>query len=113
MRFFKWLYSSDFELDKRAKPGIIENIPQMKRKEKSIYKPSDLWTSQDDLLFLKHCPSKRDKCYYAMSRDLSCRPHEILKLKIKDISFKTLGTSQYAVLMTDDIIYNFQTLHWF
>jgi integrase len=31
-----------------------------------------------------------------MSRDLSCRPSEILKLKIKDIVFKTIGTSQYA-----------------
>jgi integrase len=101
MRFFKWLYSPDIEPDKRPKPAFMENIPQLKRKEKSIYKPSDLWTSQDDLLFLKYCPSKRDKCYHAMSRDLSCRPHEILKLKIKDISFKALGTSQYAEIVVN------------
>jgi integrase/recombinase XerD len=101
MRFFKWLYSPDIEPDKRSKPAFMENIPQLKRKEKSIYKPSDLWTSQDDLLFLKYCPSKRDKCYHAMSRDLSCRPHEILKLKIKDISFKALGTSQYAEVVVN------------
>jgi hypothetical protein len=36
-----------------------------------------------------------------MSRDLSCRPHEILKLKIKDISFKALGTSQYAQVVVN------------
>jgi integrase/recombinase XerD len=48
------------------------------------------------LLFLKYCPSKRDRCYHAISRDLSCRPHEILKLKIKDIAFKTTGSYQYA-----------------
>lgn len=101
MRFFKWLYYPDIEPSKRSKPAVIENIPQLKRKEKSIYKPSDLWTSQDDILFLKYCPSKRDKCYHAMSRDLSCRPHEILKLKIKDISFKTLGTSQYAQVVVN------------
>ena len=101
MRFFKWLYYPDIEPGKRSKPAVIENIPQLKRKEKSIYKPSDLWTSQDDILFLKYCPSKRDKCYHAMSRDLSCRPHEILKLKIKDISFKTLGTSQYAQVVVN------------
>jgi integrase len=96
MRFFKWLYNPDIEPDKRPKPAVIENIPQLKRKEKSIYKPSDLWTQQDDLLFLKFCPSKRDKCYHAISRDTSCRPHEIVKLKIRDIVFKTIGSNQYA-----------------
>ena len=45
MRFFKWLYSPDIEPDKRPKPPVIENIPQLKRKEKSIYKPTDLWTA--------------------------------------------------------------------
>jgi integrase/recombinase XerD len=100
-RFFKWLCSPNLEQDKRPKPSIIENIPLLKRKEVSTYKPSDLWASQDDLLFLKYCHSKREKCYHAMSRDLSCRPHEILKLKIKDISFKTLGNSQYAEVVVN------------
>ena len=96
LRFFKWLYHPDVEPGKRPKPSVIENISELKRKEKSIYKPSDLWTQQDDLLFLKYCPSKREKCYHAISRDSSCRPHEILKLKIKDIAFKTTGNYQYA-----------------
>ena len=48
MRFFKWLYSPDIEPDKRPKPEVVQNIPQLKRKEKSIYKPTDLWTPQDD-----------------------------------------------------------------
>src|SRR5215216_285377 len=95
-RFFKWLYHPDIEADKRQKPHVVENIPSLKRKEKSIYKPSDLWTQQDDLLFLRDCPSKRDKCYHAVSRDLSARPHEILKLKVNDLKFKTIGTRQYA-----------------
>ena len=72
IRFFKWLYSPDVEPDKRAKPSVIENIPQLKRKEKSIYKPTDLWTSEDDLLFLKYCPSKRMKCFHTMAGDTSC-----------------------------------------
>jgi integrase/recombinase XerD len=46
---------------KRSKPQAIENIPTLKRKEQSIYKPTDLWTQEDDLLFLKYCPSKRDR----------------------------------------------------
>jgi hypothetical protein len=37
LRFFKWLHSPDIEQIKR--PNYIENIPQLKRKEKSIYKP--------------------------------------------------------------------------
>jgi hypothetical protein len=69
VRFFRWLYYSDNEPRKRPKPEMIQNILQLKRKEQSIYKPTDLWTVEDDLLFLKYCPSKRIKCYHAMSRD--------------------------------------------
>jgi integrase/recombinase XerD len=101
LRFFKWLYYPDIEPTKRPKPAVIENITLLKRKEKSIYKPSDLWTQQDDLLFLKFCPSKREKCYHAISRDSSCRPHEILKLKIRDIAFKTAGDYQYAEVLVN------------
>jgi integrase len=96
LRFFKWFYYPDIEPGKRPKPSVVENLARLKRKEKSIYRPSDLWTQQDDLLFLKYCPSKRDKCYHAISRDLSCRPHEILKLKIRDVVFKSAGGYQYA-----------------
>jgi len=96
MRFFKWLYYPHIEPDKRPKSDILENIPKLTRKEKSVYKPADLWTNEEDLLFLRYCPSKRMKCYHAVARDLGCRPHEILKLKIKDIVFKSIGTRQYA-----------------
>jgi hypothetical protein len=60
-------------------------IAKLKRKEVSYYKPYDLWTQEDDLLFLKWVTNKRDRCYHIMARDLSARPHEILNLKIKDI----------------------------
>jgi hypothetical protein len=36
-----------------------------------------------------------------MSRDLSCRPHELLKLRIKDIVFKTMGNYQYAEVLVN------------
>jgi integrase/recombinase XerD len=101
IRFFKWLYSPDLEPSHRGKPSIVENIPKLKRKEKSVYKPSDLWTPDDDLLFFRYCPTKRERCYHAISRDLSCRPHEILKLKIRDIAFKTIGTSQYVEVVVN------------
>jgi integrase/recombinase XerD len=99
IRFFKWLYYPDIEQKKRPKPSVIENIPLLKRREQSIYKPSDLWTLEDDLLFLKYCPSAREKCYHTISRDLSCRPHEILKLKLNDIYFKNSGDYQYAEVL--------------
>jgi integrase/recombinase XerD len=52
---------------------------------------------------LKYCPSKRMKCYHTVSRDTSCRPHEILKLKIKDIVFKLSPdkTKQYAEVLVN------------
>ena len=101
LRFFKWLYYPNIEPNKRAKPPVVDNIPQLKRKEQSIYKPSDLWSQEDDLLFLRYCPAKRMKCYHAMSRDTGCRPHELLKLRIKDVIFKNAGDKQYAeVLLT-------------
>jgi integrase/recombinase XerD len=102
LRFFKWLYNPNLEPNKRPIPQhVIGNIPSFKRKEKSIYKPTDLWTEEDDSLFLKYCPSKRDRCYHMMSRDLSARPHEILGLKINDVIFKTNGTQQYAEVLVN------------
>jgi integrase/recombinase XerD len=103
IRFFQWLYYSQNNpgLDKDArkkaeKPKVIQNIGQLRRKEVSIYKPTDLWTVEDDILFFRYCPSKRMKCYHAMARDTSCRPHELLKLKIKDIVFKSIDAYHYA-----------------
>jgi integrase len=96
--FFKWLYFPDIERDKRPKPSIVQNIPRLTRKEKSIYKPTDLWAKEEDLLFLRYCQSSRIRCYHAVERDTGCRPKEILSLKIKDIVFKTVNnnTRQYA-----------------
>jgi hypothetical protein len=100
-KFFKWLYNPKLEHRKRPKPEVVDNIPQLRRKEISTYKPSDLWTLEEDLLFLKWCPSKRDRCYHAISRDLSARPHEILALKINDIVLKNVGTKQYAEVLVN------------
>jgi len=101
VRFFRWFYSQDIEPNKRPKPKAVDNIAQLKRKEQSIYKPTDLWSKEDDILFLKYCPSKRDRCYHAIASDTSCRPHEILRLRIKDIVFKTTGNYQYAEVLVN------------
>ena len=92
MRFFRWLYSPDLPQRNRPKPAIMENVPKLKRREVSIYKPTDLWTEEDDALFFKYCPSARDRCWHAVSRDTGCRPHELLKLKIKDVIVQQLDS---------------------
>lgn len=98
-KFFKWLYNPHVGNAVRPTPPIVENIGHLKRREMSIYKPTDLWTEEDDRLFLKYCPSKRMKCYHTVSMDMSSRPHEILKLKIRDIVFKTSGNYKYAEVL--------------
>jgi integrase/recombinase XerD len=101
LRFFKWLYSPHIEPSKRQKPPAIENIPTLKRKEKSKYKPGDLWTKEEHSIFLQYCGNKRDRCYHAMAIDTSCRGNELLKLRIKDILFKNAGNHQYAEMLVN------------
>ena len=102
LRFFKWLYYPDIEPSKRQKPKVIENIPTLKRKEKSKYKANDIWTKQEHVIFLNYCGNKRDRCYHAMAIDTGCRPNELLKLRIKDIVFKTAENStQYAEIQVN------------
>ena len=36
LRFFKWLYSPDSSANKRPKPAVVENIPRINRKEKTV-----------------------------------------------------------------------------
>jgi len=101
LRFFKWLHYPGDTPRARRIPAVVQNLPLLKRKEQSIYKPTDLWTVEDDILFSKYCPNKRDRFYHAISRDTSCRPHEILNLRIKDVVFKTVRNHQYAEVLVN------------
>ena len=97
-KFFRWLYNPD-EPDprKRETPPCMIGIKKLPKKEITSYKPSDLWESREHAVFLKYCPSIRDKCYHSLANDMSARPHEILNLKIKDVVFKvTDDGKQYA-----------------
>lgn len=85
-KFFRWLYNpGETDREKIITPACIQGIKQLKRKEKSAYQPNDMWTPVEHTVFLKHCPSKRDRCYVAIVRDTSARPHELLQLKIGDV----------------------------
>ena len=95
------MYYPEHPKNERLKPKCILNLKQIPRREKSIYSPSDLWTTEDDLLFLRYCPSKRMRCYHTVARDSSCRPHGLLKLKIKDLVYKSIDGKQYAEILVN------------
>jgi integrase len=98
MKFFRWLYNPD-EPDhrKRITPPCMSGIKMLPRKEKSPYKPEDIWAAADHEIFLKYCPSARDRCWHMMVYDTSARPHEILNLRIGDIHWKISSDGiQYA-----------------
>lgn len=90
-KFFRWLYTSKFDglmsetITSTVTPPIICGIRRLNRKEKSSYQAKDLWTYEDDAIFLKYCEDDRLKCYHTMARNTSARPHEILKIRVGDI----------------------------
>ena len=47
-KFFRWLYNPQ-ESDHRARetPMVMKGIKQLSRKEKTLYKNSDLWTNEE------------------------------------------------------------------
>ena len=104
LKFFKWLHNPD-ESDQRNRitPPCMQGIKKLPKREKTPYKPSDIWDVHEHSLFLKYCPDKRDRCYHALANDMSARPHEILNLKIKDITFQvTENGIQYAEVRIND-----------
>jgi integrase len=100
-KFFRWLYNpAEPDHSKRNTPDCMKGIKQLPRKEISPYSPSDLWEPREHAIFLKYCPSVRDRCYHSLANDMSARPHEILNLKTKDILFKrTDDGKQYAEVL--------------
>jgi integrase/recombinase XerD len=101
IKFFRWLYSSNLEPTKRPKPKVVQNLSKFKRREISGYKPSDMWNAEDNLIFLKYCPSPRDRCYHAMEADTGARPHELLNLRIKDVEFISEDSNRYAKIVVN------------
>jgi integrase len=101
-KFFRWLHNPDEpDFRKRTTPPCISGVKQLPKKNKTRYKPSDMWTAAEHDVFLRYCPQKRDKCYHAMARDTSARPHELLKLRIGDLHFKKEPSTgkQYAEVL--------------
>jgi site-specific recombinase XerD len=100
-KFFRWMYSLNHDglpkiaTTEKIVPPIM-GIKRFKRKEKSSYQAKDLWTQEDDTIFLKYCEDSRLRCYHMMARDTSGRPHELLKVRVGDIMWQRSGPAQYA-----------------
>ncbi len=101
LKFFRWLYNpneSDFRM--RSTPECMRGVKRLPRMEKSAYKPSDLWTEEEHEIFLKYCPSPRDKAFHSMAYDTSARPSELLALRIGEIFYrKAHDGTQYAEIV--------------
>ena len=89
------------EPSKRPKPHIIENISLLKRKEQSIYKPSDLWTvgrrpSIFEILSLEE--DKMLSCYVKGYKLQTFTSHSNYTLKR---SYLKMGNRQYAEILVN------------
>lgn len=102
LKFFRWLYDPNESDLRRDTPDCMKGIRQLPRKEKSPYKPEDMWSAEEHAIFLKYCPFPRDRCYHSMANDTSARPHELLNLRIRDVKFKISSEGiQYAEVTVD------------
>lgn len=59
LKFFRWLYSPNKDYKNRPVPECMKGIRKLPRKEKTAYKPLDIWDSKDRAVFLKYCPYER------------------------------------------------------
>jgi integrase len=98
--FLKWLYEPDTHSKDRHTPTFLNTVKCLKRKEKTTCCARDLWTHEEDLLFLKYCPDKRLRLYHIMARETSGRPHELLSLKIGDVIFHNTGEGKVYATVT-------------
>jgi integrase/recombinase XerD len=66
--FYKWLYAPEQEGKIRKLPPILEGINQLHRKEVPTYTAKDMWSDEDDQLFLKYCEDPLIRLCHTMSR---------------------------------------------
>ena len=72
LKFFRWLYNSnESDLRKRETPNCMKGIKQLPRKEKSSYKPDDMCTIEEHVIFFKYCAYPLNRCYHSMAYDTS------------------------------------------
>jgi integrase len=75
---------------------MLKGLKRVNSRVKTHIKATDLWTLEEDAIFLKYVENPRIACYHAMARDTSARPSELLAVKIGDIKMKKIGTKIIA-----------------
>lgn len=99
-RFYRWLYYPLVEPKERPKPGQIQNVGPIRRREFSNYEDHDLWLDADcNRIFLKYCKSVRDRAFHTMILDTSSRPKELLNAKIGDVHYIDEGYNQKIAII--------------
>lgn len=96
-QFFKWLYYPDIGPKRRQTPAVVQDLPRYEKPE-TPYETAELWTQEDNKIFLKYCPpNPKIKCYHAIAVFTGARPHEILNLKMGDIKWLPNGQPTFSV----------------
>jgi integrase/recombinase XerD len=95
-QFFKWLHYPDVGPKRRQLPAVVDDLPRYE-KSATPYETYDLWTEEDNKIFLEYCPQNKIKCYHAVAAFTGARPHEILNLKMGDIKWLPNGQPTFPV----------------
>ena len=84
-RFYKWLEGNDEEYPKKVR--------WIKAAEKSYRtkKPEELLTESEVWELVKAAKTPRDKAFIFVLYEAGCRPHELLKMRIRHIEFTNYG----------------------
>ena len=99
-RFYKWLHYPLVEPKERPIPEQLQNVKPLRRREFSNYEDHELWSDPDcNRMFLKYCPSARDRAFHALMFDTSCRPKELMNARLEDLQFIEEGfNKRFAII---------------
>ncbi len=87
--FYAWYHNKDKHIPrKKWKPPISFELIEWKKAESETISVADIWTEEEILLAISVLDHPRDKAMIAMLYDLAARPHELMKLRIRDIAIR-------------------------
>src|SRR5215213_2263921 len=93
-KFFKWSTQPDLKPKERQMPPMLRGLTtHFTNKEKTPVQARDLWSEQDNAIFMKYCEDARLACYHMIAHDTGARPSEILALRVWDIKIKQSSTT--------------------
>lgn len=86
--FFRWMHNQNKkDIEDWVTPKFAR-LRKKKSKRLSPYSDNEIWEKNELLSIIKYEPNVRNKAILTMLWDFNARPHEIVKIKIKDIRFR-------------------------